>query len=89
MRAQQADLAKLQVLPAKGQAAVREVLPSLDPAGTPAPPDVPRRPPGPVSLNLRLPPDMHHLLRCHALQDSVSLNKLILDAIEAMLKARA
>ncbi|HEY0206506.1 MAG TPA: toxin-antitoxin system HicB family antitoxin [Acetobacteraceae bacterium] len=93
MKAPQASLATLDVLPAKGRAGVREAVPeAVAPPALPVPdPAVVHLPParvGAVTTNLRLPPDVHHRLKVMALQSGVSLNALILDAILDKLDSR-
>ena len=86
MKAPQASLATLDVLPAKGRAGVREGAPNAapPPAPPPAPPAKPSAP-RPVGINLRLSRAMHGRLKTIGQQDGRSLNKVILDALAAML----
>lgn len=87
-------------MPIKGTAARLELVPDQIPP-PPPPPDpvtIPATSPdmivapspraNPATMNLRLPGDVHHELRKLAFQRDTSINRLIVDAVKAMLAGR-
>lgn len=81
--------ASLETYPVKGTAA-RAELPELAPPALPLPDaGLVRAPPlagGTVSLNLRIPPDLHRQLKVRAFEEGTSINTLLLDSARKLLE---